>query len=112
MVGEEAHHHVAQPLPLLWNRMMHPPPQFFLDFAQSGSYPITTRFPNKLETTLHRAPADMRKSKKIESLRLAKPALSTIKRRKAPELNQPGLYSLPVSRRTSVRFFPFRELTP
>ena len=62
-----------------------------LDFAQSGLYPIAVRFPDKLEAALLGTSTDMRKSKEIESLRFAKPALSAVERRKASERNQPGL---------------------
>ncbi len=42
MIGEEAFYHLAQPLPLLGNRMVHTLSQFVLDFPQSGSHPVTT----------------------------------------------------------------------
>ena len=51
MIGEEPADHLPQPLPLFWNRLVHPPPQVFLDRLEFGSNPVAARMALQLERT-------------------------------------------------------------
>ena len=71
MIGEEAADHLPQPLPLFWNRLVHPPFQVFLDRPEFGWYAVAARMALQLERAVPAAPTKMGESKKVEGFRFA-----------------------------------------
>jgi hypothetical protein len=67
MVSKESADHLAQPLSLFWNGMMHPSPQFNLYFPQLRPHPVSARFPFELESPLAVLSADVSESEKIKA---------------------------------------------
>src|SRR6185437_525846 len=62
-------HHLCEPLSLLWDRFMSPPPQLFLEGFQLRAHPIAARLPFELEAAGAAAAADMGKAQEVERLR-------------------------------------------
>src|SRR4029453_14737489 len=57
MVFEVTGHDLRQPFPLDWDRLMHPPPQFVLNFLELGPHPIAPGLPPVLPSATRRASA-------------------------------------------------------
>src|SRR5262245_59775027 len=84
-------HDLRQPFPLDWDRLMHPPPQFVLNFLELGPDPIAPGLPFDLELVLACLVADEGEAAESECLRLAEPTPVPLFCRKASELYQSGL---------------------
>jgi hypothetical protein len=65
--------------------------QRLLDLPQLRAHAIPSGLPPDLEITPPGLRADQHKAQELEGLRLATPALLAVLRRKAAELDQPGL---------------------
>jgi hypothetical protein len=74
VVREVATHHLRQPLTLLRDRLVHPPPQFRFKGFQLGPHPIPSALPLELEEASTTAAADVREAQKVERLRFSQPA--------------------------------------
>src|SRR5882724_3630989 len=91
MVVEVASNHLHQPFPLRGDVLMHAPPQCLLDLPELALHSIASGLALDQELAPPRLAADEREAQEVEGLRLAEPTAFAVCRRKAPELDQPGL---------------------
>jgi len=77
MIREISAHYLAQPTPLLRERMVHSPVHLLLDGLQRTPHAVSTRLPPQSETTEFVLPADMSKTEKRERLRSTQSAFGT-----------------------------------
>src|SRR5271166_2056455 len=91
VVVEEAAHDLPQPLPLLGDRLVHAPPQFFLHLPQLRRHAVTPGLPLELKVAPAVLAADEGEAQEVEGSRLAQPALLSIGPCVAAELDQAGL---------------------
>ncbi len=91
VVGEEASDNLRQPVPLLGDRLVHPPPQLLLDFLELGPHAVPPGFPLEQKRSPAAATTNEGEPEKIEGLRFAEPAPCAPGRRVAAELDQAGL---------------------
>ena len=91
VVVEPADRDLTQPVPDLIGRLMLPPHELRLDLLHLGPQPIAPALALDEEPAVAIAGTDVREAKEVEALRLAVPALLTVRRREAAELEQAGL---------------------
>src|SRR6516165_2895048 len=94
MVVEVAADDPSQALPLLGDRLVHASPHLLFDHLELRPHAVPAGLPFDLEFVLASLTADVGKAQKVEGLRLAKPASLAAFRRKASELDEPGLLGL------------------
>ena len=88
MIGKKTRNDLPQPLSLRRDRLMHSPPQLFLNCLEPRAYAIPPALPLELEIALTGLAADEREAQKVKGLRLAEPTLTACDRGKATKLNQ------------------------
>src|SRR5712691_9595621 len=91
VVVEVAGDDLRQPFPLDRDRLMHAPPQLLLDLLELGPHAVAPGVPFDLELVPACLAADEGEAQEVEGLRLAEPTPLAVFRRKASELDQPGL---------------------
>src|SRR5260221_10095006 len=91
VIVEVAVDNLLQPFPLYNDRLMHAPSQRLLDLRELRLHAVASRLSLDQELASPRLAADEGEAQEVEGLRLAEPALLAVIRRKASELDQPGL---------------------
>jgi hypothetical protein len=94
VVVEVATDNGPQPLSLLGDRLVHAPPHLFFDHLELRAHAVPPGLPFDLEFALASLAADEGEAQEVEGLRLAKPAPLAAFRRKASELDEPGLLGM------------------
>src|ERR1700751_4087181 len=82
---------LCQPLPLWGERLVHEPSQHLLDLLKLRPHAVASALPRDEELACAAFAADEGEAQEVEGLRFAKPTLRAPVRRKASELDQPGL---------------------
>src|SRR5215831_3251495 len=90
-VVEVAADDLSEPFPLCGDRLVHAPTQLPLDLPQLRSHAVRSGIPFNLEFARSSLATREGKAQEVEGFRLAEPAPLTAFRRKASELDQPGL---------------------
>src|SRR5947207_7416780 len=109
MVGVEALNDLLQPSALLRRCVVLSLPQLFLHPPKRCLHSVATGAPLNKEVPCSRLTADKCKAQECEGLRLAKPALFSIGRRKAAKLDQPGLVRMQRKREPLQTFTHIRQ---
>src|SRR5438876_3517477 len=78
---------------------MHAPPQFLFDHLELRPHAVSTGLPFDLEFTRASFAADEGEAQEVEGLRFAEPVPLTAFRRKASELDEPGLLGMKQQRK-------------
>src|SRR2546422_526464 len=73
---------------------MHAPPQLLFDHLELRPHAVSTGLPFDLEFTRASFAADEGETQEVEGLRLAEPMPLAAFRRKASELDEPGLFRI------------------
>jgi hypothetical protein len=94
VVVEVASHDVPQPLPLHGDRQVHAPTHLRVNHLELRPQAVMPGFPCQLEFSPAGLAADEGKAQEVEGLRLAEPACLAVSRRKAAELDEPGLLGM------------------
>src|SRR6516165_8221688 len=94
MVVEVAADDSSQPLPLLGDWLVHASPHLLFHYLELLPHAVAPSLPFDLEFVLASLAADQGEAQEVEGLRLAKPAPLAAFRRKASELDEPGLLGL------------------
>ena len=94
VVVEVALYDIPQPLSLSGNRLVHTPPHLRFDHLELRSHAVPPGLPFDLEFARAGLAADEGEAQEVKGFRLAKPAPLAAFRRKAPELDQPGLLGM------------------
>src|SRR5271157_1993505 len=99
VVGEETFNNLRQPASLFGDRPVHPLPQLYLDLLEFGPHAVPPGFPLEQKRAPAAATADEGEPQEIEGFRFAKPALLSIHRSIAAELDQAGLVRMELQRK-------------
>src|SRR6516165_4780277 len=91
IVSEVACNDLPQPVTLIWDSLVHSPPQLRLDFLELRLHAVAPGLPLKLEESPARFTADEGEAQKREGVRSTDTAVLAIDRRAAAELNHAGL---------------------
>ena len=91
IVSEMACNNLPQPVTLIWDSLVHSPPQLRLDFLELRPHTVAPGLPLKLEESSARFAADEGEAQKREGVRSTDTAVRAIDRRAAAELNHAGL---------------------
>src|SRR6516165_729478 len=94
VVVEVAANDVMQPLSLFRDRLVHAPPHLRFDRLELRSHAVRPGLPFDLEFTRAGLPADEGEAQEVEALRFAEPSPLAALRRKASELDEPGLLGM------------------
>src|SRR5215471_15388243 len=94
VVVEVAADDAPQPFPLCGDRVVRAPTQRLLNLPKLLLHAVPPGFPLHLEFARSGLAADEGEAQEVEGLRLAKPETLTAFRRKAPELDEPGLLGM------------------
>ena len=89
MVGEIASDNLLQPSSLFGDWLVHPLPQFSFNLPERCPHTVASGLPLKQKIALARFSANEGETKEVEGLRFVEPALLTLGRREAAELDQP-----------------------
>jgi hypothetical protein len=98
VVVEVAANDPPQPFPLLRDWLMHAPPHLLFDHLELRPHAVPSALPLKLELACSGFAADEGEAQEVEGLRFAEPTPPTAFRRKASELDQPGLLGMQCQR--------------
>ena len=91
IISEMACNDLLQPVALIWDSLVHSPPQLRLDFLEFRLHAVAPGLPLKLEEASARFTADEGEAQKREGVRSTNTAFLAIDRRAAAELNHAGL---------------------
>ena len=91
VIVEVAVDDVPQPFPLFGDRLVHAPPHLLFDHLELCSHAVRPGLPFDLEFTRAGLAADEGEAQEVEGFRLAEPSPLAALRRKASELDKPGL---------------------
>src|SRR5215831_1968988 len=91
IVSEMACNDLLQPVALIWDSLVHSPPQLRLDFLELRLHAVAPGLPLKLEEAAARFTADEGEAQEREGVRCTDTAFLAIDRRAAAELNHAGL---------------------
>ena len=94
VVVEVAADDMPQPFPLYGDRLVHAPPHLLFDHPELCPHAVPPGLPFELEFALAGFAADEGEAQEVEGLRLAEPAPLAAFRRKASELDEPGLLGM------------------
>jgi hypothetical protein len=94
VVVEVAVDDVPQPFPLCGDRLVHAPPHLLFDRLELRSHAVRSGFPFDLEFARTSFPADEGEAQEVEGLRFTEPSPLAAFRRKASELDEPGLLGM------------------
>src|SRR5436309_6352198 len=112
VVVEVAADYLAKPFPLGGDRQVHAPSQYVLDLPQLRPHAVRPGLPFDLECAGAGVAADEGEAQEVEGLRLAEPAPLPAFRRKASELDQPGLLRVQRQRRPPQPLAHFIQEAP
>ena len=99
VVVEVAADDMPQPFPLVGDRLVHAPPHLLFDHLELRPHAVAPGLPFDLEFARVGFAADEGEAQEVEGLRLAEPAPLAAFRRKASELDQPGLLGMQCQRK-------------
>ena len=88
-----------QPLPLLGDWLVHAPPQLLFAHLELRPHAVAPGLPFDLEFARAGFAADEGEAQEVEGLRFAEPVPLTAFRRKASELDEPGLLGMQCQRK-------------
>src|SRR5215472_3387387 len=98
VIAEVATNDVPQPFPLIGEGLVHALPQLLFDHPQLRPHAISPGLPFDLEFALAGLAADEGEAQEVEGLRSAEPTPLAAFRRKASELDEPGLLGMQCQR--------------
>src|SRR6516225_3835089 len=98
VIAEVATNDVPQPFPLIGEWLVHALPQLLFDHPQLRPHAISPGLPFDLEFALAGLAADEGEAQEVEGLRSAEPTPLAAFRRKASELDEPGLLGMQCQR--------------